>query len=96
MKLKKNYRINATSILKRNIMFRVRTLAGINYLFCGDNCFELNEVANSIWEYINGIDNVQTIIEEISLEYGKPVEFITDDILAFLDEMIENQIFIIK
>lgn len=96
MKKEKEHLVKETNVLKKNIEFRVRTLSGINYLFGNNLCWELNDVANSIWEHINGMDNLETIIADIAKEYDVPVQTIENDIMPFLDKMIEEHVYLIK
>lgn len=92
-KKNKEHLINEVDVLKRNILFRVRTFEGVNYLFGQGLAYELNEVANMVWEGVNGLDSVLEIEEDIAKEYGIPVDEIREGIFAFLDEMMAVDVF---
>lgn len=95
--IKKNkLTVNENSILKKNIAYRVRTLSKINYLYGEGECYELNEVANSIWDSINGFDDINTVILNIAEAYQQRGEDISDDILKFVNIMVNKKVFLVE
>lgn len=95
MVMEKKFEIKEDSILKRNIAYRVRTMSKKDYLFGNNICLELNEVAAEVWDCVNGMDSVEEIIREISDEYEVNYDDIKNDIISFMKEMLEKNIFIV-
>jgi methyltransferase-like protein len=52
-----------------------------------NSVYTLNETGAFIWEQINGIRNVEEIIEALILEYEIDSTTATEDVFSFIDNM---------
>ena len=57
-----------------------------------ESIFNLNETGAAVWERINGIRELSDIIEDIKSEYESEDKKIEDDVMAFVDEMIDAKL----
>jgi hypothetical protein len=60
----------------------------------GGQYFALDEVSARVWELCDGEHGIGTIVEAISAEYDAPVETIQEDVLAFLEEMLDENLLV--
>lgn len=81
-----------SNIYRRNIVYRMRTIGGRNILFGDNQCFELNEVALTVWNNLNGENTVEDLVGKISGEYDADKEIIKQDILDFVNEMVNKNV----
>jgi len=70
----------------------MRTIGGRNILFGDNQCFELNEVALTVWNNLNGENTVEDLVGKISGEYDADKEIIKQDILDFVNEMVNKNV----
>ncbi len=57
-----------------------------------DELYALNETGQAIWEKLDGKKNIQTIVDELSVEYGEPVEKIQEDVVGIIKELVRRRI----
>lgn len=76
-------------VLTKNYTFRSRKISNQNILFAPGFCYELNETGTFIWDNISD-RSVNEIIEMLSKEYEVSPEIIKDDVVSFVDFLIEN------
>ena len=57
-----------------------------------ESIFNLNETGAAVWERIDGIKKLSDIIEDIKSEYENEGEKIEDDVMAFVNEMIDAKL----
>ena len=60
----------------------------------GGQYYSLDEVSARVWEMCDGEHAVGGIVEAISAEYDAPVETIEEDVLAFLEEMLDEKLLV--
>lgn len=78
-----------TKCFKKNIVYRVRTINNQNILFGDNQCFQLNEIANLIWNNLNGENTIDDLVNIIAKEYSADKENISDDVKSFISEMVD-------
>ena len=61
-----------------------------------DELYALNETGQAIWEKLDGKKNIQTIVDELSVEYGEPVEKIQEDVVGIISELARRRIIVSK
>jgi hypothetical protein len=61
-----------------------------------DELYSLNETGLAIWKRLDGISNVEKMIEDIATEYEASEEEITRDVLDLLGELIRRKIILEK
>ena len=57
-----------------------------------ESIFNLNETGAAVWERIDGIKNLSEIIEDIKSEYESEDKKLEDDVMAFVNEMMEAEL----
>jgi len=57
-----------------------------------ESIFNLNETGAAVWERIDGIRALSDIIEDIKSEYESKDKKIEDDVMAFVNEMIDAKL----
>jgi hypothetical protein len=62
----------------------------------GGQYFALDEVSARVWELCDGEHGITTIVEAISAEYEAPVETIREDVVAFLEEMLDENLLVVQ
>lgn len=62
----------------------------------GGEYYSLDEVSARVWELCDGRNAVGGIVEAISAEYEAPVETIYEDVLAFLEEMLDEKLLVVE
>ena len=60
----------------------------------GGSYFALDEVSARVWELCDGEHGVRAIVEAIGAEYEAPQETIYEDVLAFLEEMLDEDLLV--
>jgi len=60
----------------------------------GGQYYSLDEVSARVWELCDGEHQVVGIVEAISVEYDAPVETIYEDVMAFLEEMLDEKLLV--
>lgn len=75
----------------QNIAYRIRKVAGQNVIIGENKCFELNEVASEIWNYLYDAKSEEEIVEFISNEFNVERSRAENDINIFLERMLENK-----
>lgn len=81
-----------TKIYKRNIVFRVRKISNRDILFGDNQCYELNEIALIVWNSLNGENTIDSIVNEIAIEYNADIEVIKEDVMNFINEMNKKNV----
>jgi len=61
----------------------------------GGQYYSLDEVSARVWELCDGKHGVEGIVAVISAEYDAPVETIYEDVLAFLEEMLDEKLLVV-
>ena len=56
------------------------------------NCYELNEISNFIFLEINGENDLENIVEKMSIEYDAEKKEIKDDIIKLCNMMVNAEI----
>jgi len=69
-------------------------VAGIGDL--EDELYTLNETGQAIWEKLDGGKSIQTIVNELSTEYGAPAEVIQEDVVGIIKELARRRIILSK
>jgi hypothetical protein len=84
--------IGPESRLRRRERVLVQRAAGTLVLLDldGGQYYALDEVSARVWELCDGQHGVGTIVEAIGSEYDAPVETIYEDVVAFLEEMLDE------
>lgn len=72
-------------IYKTDLKFRLRTIAKRPILFGNGKCFELNEVAVQIWNGMDGMTDVEEIINDLAAEYDCTRERLEKDVCEFIE-----------
>ena len=57
-----------------------------------ESIFNLNETGAAVWERIDGIRELSDIIEDIKSEYESEDNKIEEDVMAFVNEMIDAKL----
>lgn len=57
-----------------------------------ESIFNLNETGAAVWERIDGTKKLSDIIEDIKAEYESEGSRIEDDVMAFVNEMVEAKL----
>lgn len=88
--------IGPESRLRRRDRVLVQRAAGTLVLLDldGGQYYALDEVSARVWELCDGDHGVGTITEAIGAEYDAPVETIYEDVLAFLEEMLDENLLV--
>ena len=60
----------------------------------GGQYYALDEVSARVWELCDGEHGIGAIVETIGDEYDAPVETIREDVLAFLQEMLDENLLV--
>jgi hypothetical protein len=60
----------------------------------GGQYYALDEVSARVWELCDGKHGIGAIVEVIGDEYDAPVETIREDVLAFLQEMLDENLLV--
>lgn len=88
--------IGADSRLRHRDRVLIQRAAGTLVLLDleGGQYFALDEVSARVWELCDGEHGVGAIIEAIGSEYEAPVETIREDVVAFLEEMLNEKLLV--
>jgi len=62
----------------------------------GGQYFALDEVSARVWELCDGEHGIGAIVEAIGSEYEAPVETIREDVMAFLQEMLDEKLLVVQ
>jgi hypothetical protein len=62
----------------------------------GGQYYSLDEVSARVWELCDGEHGVGGIVESISAEYDASAETIYEDVLAFLEEMMDEKLLVVE
>lgn len=60
----------------------------------GGQYYALDEVSGRIWDLCDGSRDVAGLVEALCQDYDAPAETVEADVLAFLGEMVEEQLVI--
>ncbi len=60
----------------------------------GGQYYALDEVSARVWELCDGTLGVSSITEHIGTEYDAPVSTIYEDVVAFLEEMLDENLLV--
>jgi hypothetical protein len=90
--------IDARSRPRRRERVLTQTAAGTLVLLDldGGQYYSLDEVSARVWELCDGEHGVGGIVEAISAEYDAPAETIYEDVLAFLEEMLDEKLLVVE
>lgn len=88
--------IDALSRPRRRERVLTQTAAGTLVLLDldGGQYYSLDEVSARVWELCDGEHGVDGIVETISAEYDASAETIYEDVLAFLEEMLDEKLLV--
>ena len=86
--------IGPESRLRRRDRVLVQRAAGTLVLLDldGGHYYALDEVSARVWEMCDGTHGVDAIVQTIGTEYDAPVDTIYEDVLAFLQEMLDENL----
>ena len=89
--------IDARSRPRRRDRVLTQTAAGTLVLLDldGGQYYSLDEVSARVWGLCDGEHGVDEIVEAISAEYDAPAETIFEDVLAFLEEMLDEKLLVV-
>ncbi|HEX3552453.1 MAG TPA: PqqD family protein [Thermoanaerobaculia bacterium] len=62
----------------------------------GGQYFALDEVSARVWELCDGEHGIGAIVEAIGSEYDAPAETIREDVMAFLQEMLDEKLLVVQ
>jgi hypothetical protein len=62
----------------------------------GGQYYALDEVSARVWELCDGELGVNAIVAAIGEEFDAPVETIREDILGFLQEMLDEKLLVVQ
>ena len=62
----------------------------------GGQYFALDEVSARVWELCDGEHGIGAIVEVIGSEYDAPVKTIREDVMAFLQEMLDEKLLVVQ
>jgi hypothetical protein len=90
--------IDARSRPRRRERVLTQTAAGTLVLLDldGGQYYSLDEVSARVWELCDGEHGVGGIVETIGTEYDAPVETIYEDVLAFVEEMMDEKLLVVE
>jgi coenzyme PQQ synthesis protein D (PqqD) len=90
--------IDARSRPRRRERVLTQTAAGTLVLLDldGGQYYSLDEVSARVWELCDGEHGVDGIVEAISAEYDALAETIYEDVLAFLEEMMDEKLLVVE
>ncbi|HYX23452.1 MAG TPA: PqqD family protein [Thermoanaerobaculia bacterium] len=60
----------------------------------GGQYYALDEVSARVWELCDGEHGVAAIVEVIGSEYDAPAATIREDVMAFLQEMLDEKLLV--
>jgi pyrroloquinoline quinone biosynthesis protein D len=60
----------------------------------GGEYFALDEVSSRVWDLCDGTRDVAAVVAAVSAEYDAAEETIAEDVLAFLEEMIDEKLLV--
>jgi hypothetical protein len=88
--------IGPESRLRRRDRVLVQRAAGTLVLLDldGGQYYALDEVSARVWEMCDGAHEVGAIVEAIASEYDASVDTIYEDVLAFLEEMLDENLLV--
>lgn len=88
--------IGPESRLRRRDRVLVQRAAGNLVLLDleGGQYYALDEVSARVWEMCDGANGVTAIVEHIGTEYDAPVPTIYEDVVAFLEEMLDENLLV--
>jgi len=88
--------IGPESRLRRRDRVLVQRAAGTLVLLDleGGEYYALDEVSARVWELCDGAHGVTAIAEHIGTEYDAPVSTIYEDVLGFLEEMLDENLLV--
>lgn len=88
--------IGPESRLRRRDRVLVQRAAGTLVLLDleGGQYYALDEVSARVWELCDGTHGVGTIAEHIGTEYDASVATIYEDVVAFLEEMLDENLLV--
>ena len=58
----------------------------------GGQYYALDEVSGQVWDLCDGTHSVASVIETVCRSYDAPPEVITEDVWAFLEELIDEKL----
>ena len=58
-----------------------------------ESIFNLNETGAAVWERIDGKKNLKDIVAEIQAEYEADGKQLENDVMAFVNEMMDAKLF---
>jgi hypothetical protein len=90
--------IGADSRLRHRDRVLIQRAAGTLVLLDleGGQYFALDEVSARVWELCDGEHGIGAIVEAIGSEYDAPVETIREDVMAFLQEMLDEKLLVVQ
>jgi len=90
--------IGADSRLRHRDRVLIQRAAGTLVLLDleGGQYFALDEVSARVWELCDGEHGIGGIVEVIGSEYDAPVETIREDVMAFLQEMLDEKLLVVQ
>lgn len=84
--------MNGATIYKQNIKYRIRKVSNRYVLLGAEKCFEFNELANFIWEHINGDTDINAIVEAIIKDYECTRQVAEKDVNELIKFLADNGI----
>ena len=95
----KNEAMNTTKIsdniiprIRENILYRIENGKAVLLDAISGEPYILNETATKIWQYLDGKTELNKIIEQIVCDYQTDKKQIREEILQFLNELIEKEL----
>jgi len=61
-----------------------------------DELFTLNETGKAIWDRLNGKTSLREIIKDLRIEYNADPNFIEEDVLGWVNELVRRGMLIEK
>ncbi|MBJ8078166.1 MULTISPECIES: PqqD family protein [Bacillus cereus group] len=74
----------------QNIFATYRVLNDSAYVLLKDDAFKLDEVGQLVWEKIGSGNSIENVVNSIKSHYK--VENIEDEIKAFIEDLLKNEL----
>lgn len=62
----------------------------------GGQYYALDEVSSRVWDLCDGERGVNAIVTAIGAEFDAPEETIREDVLGFLQEMVDEKLLVVQ
>ncbi|RMD88535.1 MAG: PqqD family protein [Calditrichaeota bacterium] len=81
-----------TPKIRENILYRIENGKAVLFDAIEGEPYILNETATKIWQYLDGKTELNKIIEQIVCDYQIDKKQIKEEILQFVNELLEKEL----